>query len=206
MEELYIGSIIPFAGNFPPRNCLPCDGRQLPINHYQALYSIIGNIYGMVGSIYFKIPDLRGRMPVGEGQGPGMEAFSIGEMGGYETITLQTQSMPTHWHAPNFTPTNTPQILDIPVHAGTQADSNDPTEMFWGQPDPISFKDIKVYNRFSNIAMNVNAIETNVENNGLVPGTMSIEDTGGGNSHENMSPYTVITWLIVTDGLYPSFQ
>jgi microcystin-dependent protein len=98
MEE-YIGIIKLFAGNFAPRGFLPCDGRLLPISYpYDALFSLIGTTYGGDGRNTFALPDLRGRAPIGTGQGPGLGYYKQGEKGGQESITLSTENMPSHNH------------------------------------------------------------------------------------------------------------
>ena len=78
MEE-YIGIIKLFAGNYPPEGWMFCMGQILPIPQYQTLYSIIGNTYGGSPGVNFALPDLRGRIVVGQGNGPGLYPIEIGE-------------------------------------------------------------------------------------------------------------------------------
>ena len=75
-----------FAGNFAPRGWAVCDGELLPIAHHTALFSIIGTYYGGDGRSTFALPDLRGRVPIHAGKGPGLTERKLGEMGGAETI------------------------------------------------------------------------------------------------------------------------
>jgi microcystin-dependent protein len=81
----FIGEIIMFAGNFAPRGWALCEGQLLPIAQYQALFSILGTMYGGDGRTTFGLPDLRGRVPVGPGTGPGLPNVRIGERGGSTT-------------------------------------------------------------------------------------------------------------------------
>ena len=83
-EDPFIGQLAVFAGNFAPRNWALCDGQLLSINEYQALYSLIGTTYGGDGRTTFALPDLRGRVVIGPGQGPGLTSRSRGEKGGTE--------------------------------------------------------------------------------------------------------------------------
>ena len=86
--EPFIGQISIYAFNFAPRGWMPCDGRLLPIAQYTALFSLIGTTYGGDGRTTFALPDLRGRIVVGAGNGPGLTPRTIGEMSGTETNTL----------------------------------------------------------------------------------------------------------------------
>jgi hypothetical protein len=83
--EPYIGEIMIFAGNFAPRNYAFCNGQLLPINQNQSLYSILGTTYGGDGRTNFALPDLRGRVPLHPGYGPGLSSRKLGEKGGTET-------------------------------------------------------------------------------------------------------------------------
>ena len=80
--EPYIGQIMPFAGNFAPEGWALCDGSLLPISQYDALFSLIGTTYGGDGQTTFALPDLRSRVPIHQGQGPGLSSYVLGENGG----------------------------------------------------------------------------------------------------------------------------
>ncbi|MGC4087610.1 MAG: tail fiber protein [Polyangiaceae bacterium] len=96
--EPFIGMIIVFAGNFAPRGWALCNGQLLPIAQNTALFSILGTTYGGDGRTTFALPDLRGRVPVHPGQGPGLSNYSLGQVSGTETVTLTTQNLPAHTH------------------------------------------------------------------------------------------------------------
>jgi len=91
----FLGQIILFAGNFAPRGWALCEGQILPINQYQALFSILGTTYGGDGRTSFALPDLRGRAPVSEGNGAGLSSKSLGEKGGNDQTTLVTANLPS---------------------------------------------------------------------------------------------------------------
>lgn len=88
-----------FAGNFPPLGWAFCDGQTLPIAVYDTLFSLIGTTYGGDGQTTFRLPDLRGRLPVHMGQGPGLSNYTIGQTAGTEVATLNTNEIPAHTHA-----------------------------------------------------------------------------------------------------------
>ena len=98
MSEPFLGQIMIFAGNFPPKNWAFCDGALLPIQQNSALFSLLGTTYGGDGRVTFGLPDLRGRVPVGMGQGPGLSNYQQGQKGGQETHTLLASEMPSHTH------------------------------------------------------------------------------------------------------------
>jgi microcystin-dependent protein len=98
MSEPFIGEIRLFAGNFAPRGYALCNGQLLAISQNTALFSILGTTYGGNGITTFGLPDLRGRVPMHAGQGPGLTSRSLGETGGAESETLLVGQMPAHNH------------------------------------------------------------------------------------------------------------
>lgn len=101
-QEGFIGEVRMFAGNFPPRTWAFCEGQLLPISQNQALFSILGTMYGGDGRTTFGLPDLRGRIPMGMGSGPGLTPRnSQGQKLGSETNTLTTVNLPSHNHTVN---------------------------------------------------------------------------------------------------------
>lgn len=98
MAQPYIGEIRIFAGNFAPDGWLFCDGSLLPISENQTLFQLIGTTYGGDGEQTFALPDLRGRVPVHFGAGPGLTNRVPGESGGAPTVTLTTAQIPSHAH------------------------------------------------------------------------------------------------------------
>ncbi len=97
--ESFIGEIRMFGGNFAPRGWALCDGQLLPISQHSALFSILGTIYGGDGRTTFALPDLRGRVAVHPGHGPGLSDYRVGEKGGSEHTTLNSTQMPNHSHS-----------------------------------------------------------------------------------------------------------
>ena len=94
MAQPYVGEIRMFAGNFNPAGWWFCDGTLLPISEYETLFNLIGTTYGGDGQSTFAVPDLRGRLPLHQGNG-----FILGEAGGVEEVTLTVAQLPAHSHA-----------------------------------------------------------------------------------------------------------
>ena len=109
--ETFLGEIRMFAGNFAPTGWAFCQGQLLPIAQNQALFSLLGTTYGGDGRTSFALPDLRGRVPVGFGQGPGLSNRVIGEKFGSELVTLNINQMPSHNHTVNAVTTEGNQNL-----------------------------------------------------------------------------------------------
>lgn len=93
MAQPYVGEIRIFAGNFAPAGWMFCEGQLLPISEYETLFNLIGTTYGGDGQETFALPDLRGRIPIHQGNN-----FILAQTGGSEEITLTTQQIPTHTH------------------------------------------------------------------------------------------------------------
>ncbi|HSD14287.1 MAG TPA: tail fiber protein [Flavobacterium sp.] len=100
-QEAYIGEIRMFAGNFAPVGWALCDGQLLSIAQNTALFSLLGTTYGGNGTTTFALPDLRGRVPMHPGSGPGLSPRVQGEAGGSENNTLTIAQMPAHNHTVN---------------------------------------------------------------------------------------------------------
>lgn len=94
MGQPYIGEIRIFAGNFAPAGWAFCDGALLPISENDALFALIGTTYGGDGQSTFALPDLRGRLPIHQGN-----SYVVGQTGGVEEVTLTPQQIPAHTHA-----------------------------------------------------------------------------------------------------------
>lgn len=93
MAQPYVGEIRMFAGNFAPAGWMFCEGQLLPISENETLFQLIGTTYGGDGQSTFALPDLRGRIPIHQGNG-----FILAETGGAEEITLTVQQIPAHSH------------------------------------------------------------------------------------------------------------
>jgi microcystin-dependent protein len=100
MTDPFVGEIMLFAGNFAPQGWAICAGQLLPISQNTALFSILGTTYGGNGQTTFALPDLRGRAPIGAGQGPDLPSHDLGESSQGQTVeasaggTEEAQTLP----------------------------------------------------------------------------------------------------------------
>jgi len=192
----YMAEIRLFAGNFAPRNWHFCDGSLLPINQYQALYSLIGNTYGGDGRTNFALPDLRGRVPISAGRGPGLSNYVRGQMGGEERHTLNINEMPSHTH--NGTAHTHPQTAHThPANASEEASQEGPSDGFWAPSGE------EAYGNSSDITMNANAVGSGGDGNTGSGGNEPTSSTGGNQAHNNMQPYLSLNYIICLEGMYP---
>lgn len=101
MSDPFVGEIRMFTGNYVPSGWAFCNGQLLPLSQNTALFAILGTAYGGDGRNTFALPNLIGAMPVGVGQGQGLEPVEWGQAGGVDSVTLQPGQMPPHSHAVN---------------------------------------------------------------------------------------------------------
>ena len=126
MAQPYVGEIRMFAGNFAPAGWMFCEGQLLPIAENETLFTLIGTIYGGDGQSTFALPDLRGRLPIHQGNG-----FVQGVTGGVEEVTLTVQQIPVHTHP-----------LLASTDAATQENpagnlTGQPTSAIYGEEEPL---------------------------------------------------------------------
>jgi len=121
MSEPFIGEIRMFGGNFAPNGWALCDGQLLPISENETLFNLIGTTYGGDGESIFGLPDLRGRIPIHSGQGPGLSNRILSEQFGSETTTLTVNQIPPHNHSIPGSPSvgNSTGISNSTIAAGT---------------------------------------------------------------------------------------
>lgn len=174
MMEPFVGEISMFCGNFAPTGWALCNGQLLPINQNQALFSILGTTYGGDGKTTFGLPDLRGRVPMHAGNGPGLSPRNLGESSGTETVALTVQQIPLHTHP--LMGSGQPGATDNPEGALPAAVVDS------------SGTGISAYSSQPNTAMSPQAIGP----------------SGGGQPHTNLQPYQCINFIIALDGVYPS--
>ena len=99
MSEPFVGEIKIFAGNFAPRSFAFCDGQLLAVNQNDALFSLLGTTYGGDGRTTFALPDLRGRVPIHQGSGPGLSTRAMGSRSGTENEVIDLSLLASHTHA-----------------------------------------------------------------------------------------------------------
>jgi microcystin-dependent protein len=115
----WVGEIALVGFNFAPVGWALCNGQLLPIVQNQALFALLGTTFGGDGITTFALPDLRGRVPIHMGQGPGLSSFTMGQVGGLESVTLLGTQIPQHTHALNASTLN--GTSDVPGAAAVLA-------------------------------------------------------------------------------------
>lgn len=179
MSEAFVGEIRMFGGTFAPAGFALCNGQMMSIAQNEALFALIGTTYGGDGQTTFALPDLRGRLPVGQGQAAGLSAYTIGQKGGTETVTLTAQQMPSHSHG--FRATSAIGNLPGPSGGAVPATPNQP-----------------------NVASSLYvASGSSTRNIGPMAPT-SISSTAGGQPHDNLMPSLCVNFIIALQGIFPS--
>ena len=177
MSQPYVGEIRMFGGSFAPAGWAFCDGALVPISENDTLFNLIGTTYGGDGQNTFGLPDLRGRVPVHQGQLSGGQNYTLGEKGGVESVTLSTNQIPNHSH---------PFIAD-----GNNATTGTPTNAYFANAAP------KKYYTTPNSHTPDPPTWVNM-NAGMLP------VQGGSQPHSNIQPILGINFIISLFGIYPS--
>ena len=180
-SDPFIAEIYMFAGNFAPRGYAFCQGQIMSIAQNTALFSLLGTTYGGNGQTTFGLPDLRGRAPVGTGQGPGLAGIILGELAGAPSTTLAVTNMPAHTHAVTGTASQPSSS------AAGNADSPN-----GGIP--------------AGSATDENYTAAASANGALAPApiTATAGPAGGSQPFNNMQPYLGINFTIALQGIFPS--
>jgi microcystin-dependent protein len=182
MDE-YMGMIKLFAGSYAPEGYLVCDGSLLSIPQYNALFSILGKTYGGDGINTFALPDLRGRVPVGAGNGPGLSPKKSGQIGGFETNTISIANMPAHNHTAVANVSNTNSDVATPATGSSIAIPGNGTA------------------RAFTPSLGFNSATPNIP---LNPASVQVAPNGSSQPMNNMQPYLGLIYIICVQGLYPS--
>ena len=176
MSEPFLGEVKIIGFTFAPRNWTFCDGQLLPINSNQSLFSLLGTTYGGNGRTDFALPDLRSRVPIHAGQGPGLTNRPRGQRSGEESVSLTVAEMPGHRHT-----------LNAHNAAGDQINPNGHS---------IAETAIFLETLYSNSTANQVSMKTGSA--GVV------QNAGVGAGHNNMQPFLTVGYIIALMGLFPS--
>lgn len=212
--EVYLGTVMATAITFTPRGWAPCNGQLLPISQNSALFSLLGTTYGGDGQTTFALPDLRGRMVLGSGSGPGLtpriqggksgSESSVGQGSASGAVTIGVANLPSHTHTASAALSATTALkagttgggVALPVEgAGLTSSATGPgSATIYAAPAPT----------------------TGTVNLGNVSTAMggAVDATGGGAAlpinlntsvtTATMSPYVVLNYIIATEGIFPS--
>lgn len=174
--DCFVGEVRPFAGQFAPIGWAFCNGAMLAVRDYQVLFALIGTTYGGDGVTTFGLPDLRGRLAVGSGQGPGLTNRVLGTSGGSVAVTLTQAQIPAHTHT--LQASSAAANSSVPAQINTFGTVEAPMRLYIDTSQPM---------QSGSVAFGVNAI--------------SVE--GAGWPHDNIMPGQTINFIIATDGMFP---
>ena len=185
--EPLVGEIMYVGFNFCPRGWMEANGQLLAISSNTALFSLLGTTYGGDGRTTFALPDLRGRVPVSAGQGPGLDPYSQGERGGREEVFLNSAQLPAHSHGLGN--------ASVTLHANKQGGET---------PAPEG----KMLADGQRAAFYSDAPAAPEDKVALDTGSASLSgstDAFGSNQPvENLHPYVVLRACIAVQGVFPS--
>lgn len=176
MSTPYIGEIrmFGFGNRGAPNGWQTCDGSLLPISEYDALFALVGTTYGGDGQVTFGVPDLRGRLPIHQGTGPGLSTYVIGQKAGTETVTMLSTQMPQHTHA-------------LAVTSGAASALTPGNTLL---PGAVSDENFYVSSLTGATAVPMSAQSTTL--------------AGGSQPHENTMPTLTVQYCMATQGIFPS--
>lgn len=203
MTNPFIGQITLFAGNFAPRAFAFCEGQLLAISSNTALFSILGTTYGGDGRTTFALPDLRGRVSVSPGTGPGLSTWKLGTRAGVENVTLNLLQLPSHSHFTSVIPgSGGATTAQGTINAGATGSTNNPSGKFLAQSGNIGPNQINIFGDASDVPMAAGSVTVDL---GTLPTpTVTLANTGGGRDHENRRPFIALNYIIAMQGTYPS--
>jgi microcystin-dependent protein len=175
----FLGQISLLGCNFAPQGWALCQGQLLSIAQNTALFSLLGVNFGGDGRTNFQLPDLRGRATVGFGQGSGLSAYTIGQTGGGETISISSANYPAHSHTL--------------FAAASAATANAPNGLFEAQGQTGG----------RGGTVNLAAYSGSGTRTTLAPGALTTA-VGGGQPHNNRQPYLALNFCIALQGIFPA--
>lgn len=190
MADPFIGEIRMVGFNFAPRGWALCDGQLLAISQFSALFSLLGTMYGGDGRVTFGLPDLRGRCPVGMGNGPGLTPIIQGQKAGVENVTILSTQMPSHIHT--ATASATFSVAGTPSNAvatpsttnnilGASQAGGPPSAAIWSdqQNDPVTLGNTETV-------------------------SVTVQPTGGSEPLPIRNPFQGQNFVIALEGIFPS--
>lgn len=182
----FIGEIRMFAGTYAPVDWAFCNGALLQISQYQPLFALLGTTWGGDGVRTFGVPDLRGRLPVGQGAGPGLTARTLGQTGGSSSATVDIANFPAHTHA-----------LNACTQPGTSMSPVGTSGSTMGLSACIVPPTGKVV-RYAPPSASPAPVQQ-----AMADAAISDTINAGGQPHDNRMPYLAVNYIISLTGTYP---
>lgn len=174
MSNPFLGEIRLLPFNFAPRGWMTCSGQLVSIAQNDALFALIGTIYGGDGQTTFALPDLRGRLPIHQGQGPGLSNYVIGQAAGSESVTLVSSQLPSHTHT----------LIATTAGATSLTPGN---ALLPGAVSGDTFY-----------------VNTTAGNTMAPMSNQMLSQAGGSQPHDNTMPTLTLQYCIAVEGIFPS--
>jgi microcystin-dependent protein len=207
--EAYAGQICMIAASYCPaedgNGYVQPVGQQLSSRDYPLLFAVIGTTYGGNGVPNFNLPDLRGRSPVGTGQGFGLQNVTLGEKRGSDSpVTLTQAQMPSHSHTATYNPTGAGATVSVTIPVSSNTASNqtapDSTHNYLAGSPASGAAAAAIWSSTMNQVATIQGVTGTVTG---ATGTVSVGVTGGGSSFSALPPQMGMTYCIATQGMYP---
>jgi microcystin-dependent protein len=154
-----------------------CNGQLLSIAQNTALFSILGTTYGGNGITTFGLPDLRGRVPIHPGQGPGLSSYDLGEQSGTENVTLNINQMPMHTHTATINAAAAPQALTDNPNGAVPAGSSGGPQVYGAAADGVTHMNASM---------------------------ATVNPAGSSQPFSVIQPFTCVNFIIALEGIFPS--
>lgn len=187
-SEPFLAEIIMFGGNFAPRGWAFCNGQLLSISSNTALFSILGTTYGGDGRTTFGLPDLRGRVAIHPGTGPGLSTVVLGQKGGVENVTLTAAQMPSHSHDIGHGHGVGAVMNASSANGDVKTPAGNVLAVAKGKDYSTAAPDVQMHPSAFSVVNHVG----------------SSAASGGGGAHTNRQPFQGINHIIALQGIFPS--
>lgn len=210
MGVAFIGEIKMFGGNFAPRAWAFCEGQLMSIAQNQALFSIIGTTYGGDGRTTFGLPDMRGRMPIHSGTGPGLPTYRLGDRSGAASYKLTVAQLPAHDHAAAVSAAYFNNNIQTTVNSTVESHCYDAAGTSTTPVDcmpaktGIGDKEYTNAGTLANMQADQVTITNMVQTQLNKDSPVEVKKTGSYESVNNMPPYQVVNYIICLQGVFPS--
>lgn len=204
-QDAFIGEIRWVGFTFAPKGWAECNGQLMAISQNTALFSLLGTTYGGNGQTTFALPDMRGRVPVHAGMGPGLTNRDQGEAAGVESHALSVSEMPAHDHALGTHAHDIPELAVGLRASSAAATSVDPAGNVLAMATVTGNGNPKVTKIYAPGAADVSlGAGGNTAASVTGSATGMTASVGAGAAHPNMQPFLAVRCIIAIEGIYPS--
>lgn len=191
----FTGAVCFTAATYCPAGYLEANGQNVPVNQYQALYSLVGNRYGGTAGQNFNLPNMQGFSPAGQGTGPGLTAAAQYTTRGAESQTLTMAQMPAHTHVTTLNPAAPGVTVNATATSGANAaPSASNNQLAAASPGA------KMYAPSNSGGT---AVALAGVSGGTTGATLTLANNGGTTPLPTISPQLVLKACIAANGIYP---